>query len=811
MKYEFLNIFLDPKDIMSQTTKKINPFLLENNSSQIEKIYQFYKNDINLLFVNGFIGTGKAEIVNYSTSFLSNDTIVLKYNCFNSTVIDDILLAFFVEFKKLSAQNIITDPKIKTENFTQKVNSYFAQIEKPFVVILDSFGELLDENRQEIIDFILHLNSMSKVKTIIIGRTFESKYFEGIPIERITTLAFDRDIFEKFLKAEKIKVQSGIYDEFYKHTRGYYFFTAISLKLMQTQNISLIDFLTNLKNSYLPFSKFLEKQSFNIVQPNERNLFLFLCLIRHPVSVKLLKKLNFCDEEKIKPLMENLIILQDGEDVYVQDYLKDEIEDSISPNMLYKIRQYIIDLYSTQLPLKPLERDICISRQTMRKEIDFHSLFLPKRPKNLSQSVDINYLSYSRVFEMGDKSKPEEIKTEVQQSQEKLETQIDLTQRKNISINIDNLPFQATSKTLSSVHIPKEVRKEKMSFKDIIINIKQAEKQYQYSDVIELCQQALQMKDEKEYQTYLPLFYSKIAYSYKKMADYEHSLQYYELAEDLYQKSANYARVNRIKYSIANIFYDTYRQEKAKELFNEVIKSPDSNSALIVKSYMKLANLEEDASNMQQAFEYYRLALEHSAYVENIDILSELYFKYALILDDKGDAENAIEYYNKCINISNDASLNKFLSPTYSNIATLYLENNDIENAIINYKKSYEIDKESNNKEGTYYSASKLASILHKRNSEKALDYYTEALSCAKDINDVFYIISASLEIGDYHYDKKQDEIALKYYIKSYALARNNLSSENLQKINTRLNDLKFRLGNDKFENLAKIIVESDV
>lgn len=811
MKYEFLNIFLEPKDIMSQATKKINPFLLENNSLQIEKIYQFYKSDVNLLFVNGFIGTGKAEIVNYSTSLLSNDTIVLKYNCFNSTVIDDILLAFFVEFKKLSSQNIITDPKIKTENFTQKVNSYFAQIEKPFVVILDSFGELLDENRQEIIDFILHLNSMSKVKTIIIGRTFESKYFNDIPVERITTLAFDRDIFEKYLKAEKIKAHSGIYDEFYKHTRGYYFFTAISLKIMQTQNISLVDFLTNLKNSYLPFSKFLEKQSFNIVQPNERNLFLFLCLIRHPVSLKLLKKLNFCDEEKIKPLMDNLIILQDGDDVYVQDYLKDEIEDSTSPNILYKIRQYIIDLYSTQLPLKPQERDISISRQTMRKEIDFHSLFLPKKPKNLSQSVDINYLSYSRVFEMGDKSRPEETKIEIQQSQGKSETQIDLTQRKNISINIDNLPFQATNKSVPSVQVSKEGFKEKMSFKDIIISIKQAEKQYQYSDVIELCQQALQMKDEKEYQTYLPLFYSKIAYSYKKMADYDHSLQYYELAEDFYQKAANYARVNRIKYSIANIFYDTYRQEKAKELFNEIIKSTDSNAVLIVKSYIKLANLEEDASNMQQAFEYYKLALEHSAYVENIDILSELYFKYALILDDKGDVEKAIDYYNKCITLSDDASLNKFLSPTYSNIATLYLENNDVENAIVNYNKSYEIDKDNNNVEGTYYSASKLASILHRRNSEKALEYYAEALRCAKEINDVFYIISASLEIGDYHYDRKQDEIALKYYIKAYALARNNLSSENLQKINTRLNDLKFRLGNDKFENLAKIIVESDV
>lgn len=811
MKYEFLNIFLDSKEILTQTKKKINPFLLENNSAQIEKIYQFYKSDTNLLFVNGFIGTGKAEVVNYSTSFLSPETIVLKYNCFNSTVLDDILLSFFVEFKKLSAQNAISEPKIKTENFTQKVNSYFAQIEKPFVVILDSFGELLDENRQEIIDFILHLNSMSKVKVIIIGRTFESKYFNDVSVERVTTLAFDREIFEKFLKSEKIKVQTGIYDEFYKHTKGYYFITALSLKILQSQNITLVDFLANLKNSYLPFSKFIEKQSFNMVQPDERNLFLFLCLIRHPVSLKLLEKLKFCSKEKIKPLMERLIILQDGENVYVQDYLKDEIENSTSPNILHKIRQYIVDLYSTQLPLKPLERDISISRQTMRKEIDFHSLFLPKKPKKASQSVDINYLSYSRVFEMGDKQKPEETKMESSQAQVQPESPMDLTQRKNIHINIDNLPFQRVNSSLSSIQKTKEIQDENLSFKDIIIRIKQAEKLYQYSDVVELCKLALKMKEEKEYQTYLPLFYSKIAYSYKKMAEYEHSLNYYNLAEELYQKLGNFARVNRIKYSIANIFYDTYRQEKARDLFNEIIKSPDSDDILIVKSYMKLANMEEDSSVMQKASEYYKLALEHSDTIEKIDVLSELYFKYALILDDQSDIPEAIEYYNKCINLTTDMSVNKFLSPAYSNIATLYFENNDAENAILNYTKSYEIDKENNNVEGIYDTSSKLASMLRRKDPEKSLEYYTEALRCAKEINDVFYIISASLEIGDYHYDKKQDEIALKYYITAYALARNNLSSENLQKINTRLNDLKFRLGNEKFENLAKVIVESDV
>lgn len=814
MKYEFLNIFLDSKDLLNQTKKKINPFLLENNISQIEQIYNFYKSEDSLLYVNGFIGTGKADIVNYSTNFLSSETIILKYNCFNSTVLDDILLTFFLEFKKLSSQGIISEPKVKSENFTQKINSYFSQINKSFVVILDSFEAILDENRKEIVDFILHLNSMQKVKVIIVGRTFESKYFGEVPISRIICQALEKHVFDKFLKTEKIKASSAIIEEFYKHTRGYYFFTALSLKIMQKQNITLVDFLTNLKNSYLPFSKFLEKQAMTLIPPAERNLFLFLSLIRHPVSIELLKMLKFCDEESVKLLIENLIVLQNEEELYVQDYLKDEVEESTSTHILNRIRQYIIDLYSTQLPLKPTERNISISRQTMRKEIDYHNFFLPKKPKNIP-AVDINYLSYSQVFGLTDKSKSE-TKIQTNENKNAQGQQIDLTQRKNIHINLENLPFQ--SQDTVQAQNPDIVKKEyvdakedePLSFKEIIILIKQSEKQYQYSRIIDLCKKALTMDKEKEYQTYLPLFYTKLASAYKKVAEYEHSLEYYDLGLKFYQNTGNISKVNRIKYSMANIFYETFRTETAKDLYLEIVYSVESPAILVVKSYLKLATLEEDSSTIQNAYEYYELALERANEIDNIEVLSELYFKYALILDDRNDIKSAIEFYNKCINLSDDPNINKFLSPTYSNIATLYFEENNIEGAISNYAKAYEIDEKNNNLEGIYYSASKLASILHRRKSEKALQYYKKALDSAKEINDVFYIISATLEIGDYHYDIKQDEIALKYYFDAMERAKNTMSQDNIAKINTRINDLKFRLGPQKFDNLIRIIRESE-
>lgn len=807
MKYNFLNIFLDPKDLFEQAKSDINPFLLLNNTTKIEKIYEFYKSNSSFLYVSGFIGTGKAKIVDYSLGFLSTEAIVLKFNCFNSTVLDDILLSFFHEFKNLTSQNIISEPKIKTENFTQKINSYFSQIEKPFVIVLDSFEALLEENRPEILDFIFHLNSFDKVKTIIIGRTFESKYFEGVSLERFTVLALERENFDKYLKAEKIKAPSQIVDEFYKQTRGYYFFTALSIKLMKSSNLSLVELLANFEKSYLPFFDYLGKQVLTLIPPSERNMYWFLSLIRHPVNIDLLKKLNFYDEDKINFLVDSLLLVNDGSNLYVQDFLKDYADEAIATHIAQRIRQYIVDLYSTQLPLKPLERDVCISRQTMRKEIEYQKRFLPQRPKGVdNNSVDINYLSYSQVTDFGNKGKNIEPGDVKPKAGDTVKTQIDLTQRKNVSLNLENMSYQgkpAAKSTVSDVE-QTEHEEEKISLKELLNLIRQAEFRYNFSQVIELCQKALLMKDDSAYQTNLPSVYVKIAYAFRKIADYESALIYFNLAKEVYEKAKDNSKVNCIKFNIAKIFFETYKIDMARDLFLEITKCSDIG--LVVKSYLRLANLEESLSHFDLAFEYYKSAIAISDDSVDVAVLSEIYFKYALALDDKNDLKGAIKYYNMCINLGGDSKTNKFISSAYSNIATLYMEKNETENAVSSFKKAYDVDKQANNIEGMYYSASKIADALKRKKPDDAQYYFEDALDCAKLLKDPFYVISAALALGDFNYDNKQNEIALKNYLYANNLAKDNLSQDNIDKINLRINDIKFRLGVGKFDELVDII-----
>ena len=150
---EFIKDIADRKEIQKQDIG-INQYLIENNTEKIEKILEFFKSDNPLLIVNGFMGTGKIMVVNQALSFLHEDVITLRYNCFETTILDDVLLQFFDDFRKLTVQNIIKIPKTKTENFTQKINAYFESIEKHVVIVLNSFEQVLIDNKQEILNFI---------------------------------------------------------------------------------------------------------------------------------------------------------------------------------------------------------------------------------------------------------------------------------------------------------------------------------------------------------------------------------------------------------------------------------------------------------------------------------------------------------------------------------------------------------------------------------------------------------------------------------------------------------------------------------
>ena len=238
MALRFTDENFDIKNLTKTELSGVNQFLLDNNKKQLESLLNFYNSSTPLMLVNGFMGTGKTQIVNHSLKFLSSNVIILEYNCFETTILDDILLSFFEDFKELALKGVISQPKIKTENFTQKIAAYFNSINLPIVIIINSFESVLKNNKQDILDFIFHISVKENVKTVIIARTFEYEdYTDKIKFDRTTILALEKGLFEKFLRSEGIKMIGPVSDELYKHTRGYFLYTRLTTKVINMHNL----------------------------------------------------------------------------------------------------------------------------------------------------------------------------------------------------------------------------------------------------------------------------------------------------------------------------------------------------------------------------------------------------------------------------------------------------------------------------------------------------------------------------------------------------------------------------------------------
>ncbi len=711
MEYSFIDDYADKKLLLKNDISKVNQFFIENNSKQIEKLFEFFKsNGTPLMLLNGFLGTGKSLVVEHFLTFLNTDVVVLRYNCYETTILDDILLAFFEELRVLADEGRITPPKTKSENFVQKISAYFHSINKPVVIVIDSFEEVLKENKGAVVDFLEHISKLGKAKTIIISRRFDYEDFDNrVNYEIVSVLAFEKNLYEKYLRSFDIKLIGPASDELYKYTRGYYFYVSMAVRIMMLRGLTLFDFLNGFTKSFLSYNDFILREALAFVDPVSGHLFRFLTIMRHPVSVKLLKTLNLYDERKIEFFLENMILSKDSEMIYLQDYYKEIAQNSIPANVAVKIHKSCVDLYNTQLPLKPFERDLLISRATMRAEIEYHRMFLPKKP------VFVPKIQQQPQETEPQAQEPSECKKEIQSIKFIFESE---ESENEILTGIANSINEFLS--FSEEQMREIERENNLSLVELVNLAKQEENNYNYKRCIMIYHRALTLEKDDNYSIFLPILNLKLAQNYKNLSDWFNALKYFECALKLYEKNSDREKVADIKLEIANIFYITFKRDKAKELLQEIIEQQNLSSDIYIKAFIALADLCEE--DLNQAYRYYNRAVELAQDCDDKSLLASLYFKFAIANDDINQTKQAVIYYKKCLEI--DKKFNPHLSSCYSNLGLIYEEAGSVDAAMKFYEESVKIDKEDKIFNSIYVPALKLAEYFRKSDPAKALEYY---------------------------------------------------------------------------------------
>lgn len=803
MKTDFLEKIITIKDIPKECP--VDLCLLENNEKQIGQICEFLQSDNNLLLVNGFKGSGKTLIVDYILSYINSGALILHYTCLETTILDDMLLSFFETFRNYTVLGKIVPPKIKVENFTQKIGSYFNTIDRPILIVLDAFDDIIKSNKPEILNFIKHLMKFPNIKLIAVAKVFNYEDFVDVKYSKVTMLPFSQKIFEKYLREHDIKQIGVLSNELYKLSKGYYNYLTLTLNIMNLRQLSLVNFLELFSKSYMGFPEFIIREALSLVDPISAHLFRLLTVMRIPIHINLLKSLNLYDEGRVYFFVSNSILSVDGECLYLKDSFRQVLENQIPENVMIKLHTACIDLYNTQLPLKPLERDLKLSRQTMRNEIEYHSLFIPKKPVINPQAIQPYALptAHSPIVEQQSEIVPEpaikqDIPVEISK-EEKIKNISFIVEDETILNDIADSIKDFITTTVQDSELEKE--SSNMTLQQILNTAKQEEQKFNYKRVVMLYQNALTKKNDDNFYTFLPSIYIKLAQAYQKLSDWYDALEYYTQAQDFYYNASNMNKVYEVKLSIANIYYLMYKHDNAKFILSELEKAPDIPNELCIKVKMAIAKLSDD---IDLEYKYYKEALPLVEVNTDKLILTELYYKYAAVCDEKDELNEAAKYYKKCIDTDYNPRHNNYLSRALSNLAELYDEAGSTKLSVKYFNESIKIDTVMKNYSGLYNSAIHLAEIFASKDDSKAVEYMNMALEYAKSSKDSFYIVGANLELGDYYFLRRNMEYSYKYFIAAYTAAKNSFAKDNLNKISERIEDVKKRVTEQDFRELQE-------
>lgn len=792
MKYKFLQENITPEKFIE--TNGNDSILLENNKGQIEKILDFLNSSNSVLLVTGFLGTGKTTVVKSCMNALGEDTVLLWANCYESTNLDDIFLEFFEEFKNLTSQGKIKVPQAKFENFSQRINAYFYSISRPIVVVLNSFQELLPENAKHILDFIEHLSEFAKIKTIITSRkSIQDKLAQSIKFDKISFKALDKELFQKYLTANKIRIHGPVFEEFYKLTKGYYFYTTLAIKIMAAQKMSPLDLMNEQAKSFLSMKEYLFREFLSMVDSVGGHLLRFLTVIRYPVNIRLLQSLHLYDETRIKMYATNNLIEIEHGNIYLKDYYKDITEGEIPDNVLVKLHRSCVELYEMQLPRKPEERDLLISRKTIRQEIEYHKIFLPKKvelSKNIaifnSQALLPQPLPAPQKKEEEQQPLPPPPKPQPKELKDLLFVFDEAEENlliKDIADSLNDFILQAEAK---------EKAENEMNADELLNLINTAENTYDFKHVITLGEKLLLKTDKKELQA---LANNKIATAYANIPDAYNAEKHFTTAKNLYTELNDTAQIFENEFGIAKMDYLMFKCAKAKEILLRLKTQADTS--LKIRSSLLLFDIFMEEGNEDNAFETCKTAMKLINKSENPQTICELLFKCGLILETRGNTYRAIEAYEKAINFNETPEINKFLPQIYSNLTTLYTETDNLALAREYAQKAI---KTATTPEDLYAANMKLAQLT----PENAPEHYETALKYAKELQDNFYITSALMAYGDFLYSKTRIIEALEKYLSAHKFAKNNLIKENIKNIERRILDVKYRIEEEIFNRKAK-------
>ena len=376
--------------------------ILEHDFETFSKILSFLNGNLSTFILHGFMGSGKSAMINLLPEVIHPSVLYFRVNCFESTNLDDVLLSLHTDFVKYHNEKKIVLPKVDSNNFTERINAYIRSGNSPMLFVFDSVDSEKCPLHAEIINFIKHISQIEKIKVIVTSRNLAAN---DLPNDSSTNFAViklcGKEEFVKLLENHDIKANDETYEDAFVASKGHYLYISLMINVISLLQISLSRLYNDYSKKNWTIFEFLVSKVLTLIPEKFFKSLWFLSLIRTGVSEDFMITQKLAAHDELAYLEERMLLCREGSNLYLKDYVKKAVLETMDAKTKKDIHIYLHELYESQLPKKPSERDLIISRSTMRRESAYHkeeadnTVVTVTQPQANKTNLDYGYLSYS--------------------------------------------------------------------------------------------------------------------------------------------------------------------------------------------------------------------------------------------------------------------------------------------------------------------------------------------------------------------------------------------------------------------------------
>lgn len=752
-------------------------------TGRIQEIHDFLNSDADILYINGYSGSGKSSVLKQAINLYGSDILKFRHLCFKGTVIDDLLLSFYDTFRHYAIKQKITLKKNPEEGFMQKVNFYFQNLDYPCVVIIDNFETVPDDS--EIVDMLLHISGFKNVKVIVISKNPTCRLVE-YPTVAVERIFFDKIDFNGFFDVVSSLFEgadSELINELYKVTGGYELYLKMVLNYLDSLSMTLSEFLEEFREKEISFEEFMTDKQVSLIAGGYYPFLENMSCIAHNIPLSFIKAYEIGDEKQIPYLISKFMISEFFGTYYIKSYVRNYFQENISLQNKITIYNKLISIYENELQKSPKDRILRLSRESIRGLIKDAQSKLPKVAK-VNPAPAFSYVAQVKS------TNPQWFVTGAMHN-------------KTMS---GRAPVIKKEKTVNNPKNVSEIQKPVVSlFETFVIKAEAHEKEYRFQEAVDILKEAKSIAKTTEEKITV---YSKIAHDSLKLNDYNCALTNLRELCEIVLTEGDINSFAKYRIEIGKIYKKLYAFSRAKNTYEEIIaKEAQISSETLAYAHLSLGEIYELENNFDSCIDEYKKAYELilSLNDETNIFLPEISYKIANEYDENGYYDEALVYYEDSVKYAKTSHNQTYLIKTYTNTGVIQADMGLNDEALNSLLKAFELSESEDNAVDSYYIARNIASIYKNTDSDKAYDYLLTALEYARQSGNSFEIAISLIELGDFYYDSKQNEQALICYFQAKNQLGSSASKENTEKITTRINDMKVKLGDFVFRGMKEL------